>query len=430
MDAFYVGVELLDRPELVGRPVAVGGTGARGVVASASYEARAHGVRSAMPTAQARRLCPDLVVLAGSHPRYAEVSTRIMAIFADVTPLVEPLSLDEAFLDVTGVRRRWESPLALAAVIRERVAASEGLSCSVGIGPSKLVAKLASQAAKPRPTATGPVVVSGGVRRVSQAEQEAFLVPLPVGALWGVGPATERRLARLGVRTVGDLAALPHDAVAQALGPNLGPHLRALANGVDERPVVVERDQVSIGHEETYAVDLHERAEVDRAILELADGVSHRLRTADQRGRTVTLKVRFGDFRTVTRSRTVRAPTDDAAVLRAVAGALADDVDLTTGIRLLGISVTQFGLAGPEQLSFDDHAGDQGPGVSGAGCVGSAPSVARPSAGDVTHAIRRRFGHGAIGPAALVARRSGAKGSGGGAGGAPDDPTGDGSRKV
>ena len=384
MDAFFVSVELLDRPELRGHPVVVGGDGDRGVVAAASYEARAYGVHSAMPSGQARRLCPQAVFIAGRHGRYSEVSTRVMAIFRDVTPLVEPLSLDEAFLDVAAAVRRLGSASQIAAHIRERVLSEEGLTCSVGVAGTKFVAKLATETAKPKASPTGPVFGSG-VAVVEPADTLAFLRPLPVQALWGVGPATLAKLERMGVSTVGDLADLPEGNLVAALGRSQGRHLHALANGHDPRVVEPERKMKSIGHEETFARDHHRRSTLDRELVGFADAVATRLRAKGVVGRTVQIKVRFGDFRTITRSSSLPVAVDDAPTLLHTAKALLDQVDPAPGVRLLGLSVSGLTEAGARQLTLDDAA--KGPGWQ--------------EAGRTVDEIRARFGSDAIGPAVL-----------------------------
>ena len=387
MDAFFVSVELLRRPELRGRPVVVGGTGDRGVVAAASYEARAYGVFSAMSSVHARRLCPHAVFLPGDHAHYGEVSGRVMAIFRSHTPLVEPLSLDEAFLDVTGARRSEGDGAAIGRAIRAEVLAEEGLTCSVGVAATKMVAKLASEAAKPRATPTGPEP-GEGVHVVAPGDEDAFLRPLPARALWGVGPATLARLERLGVRTVGDIADLPDPALVGAIGPTNGRHLGRLARGIDPRPVEPDLRVKSIGHEETFPTDLHDRADLERELVRMADGVAWRLRRDQRAARTVTLKVRFGDFRTITRSITLPAPVDDAPAVGAAARALLREVDPAPGVRLLGVTGSGLVEAGARQLSFDDVEGPDWHHASGA-----------------VDAIRQRFGDSAIGPASSVGRR-------------------------
>ena len=387
MDAFFVSVELLRRPELRGRPVVVGGTGDRGVVAAASYEARAYGVFSAMSSVRARRLCPHAVFLPGDHAHYGEVSGRVMAIFRSYTPLVEPLSLDEAFLDVSGALRALGDGPHIGRAIRDEVRAEEGLTCSVGVAATKLVAKLASEAAKPRATPTGPEPGTG-VHVVPPGTEATFLRPLPARALWGVGPATLARLERFGVRTVGDIADLPVPALVGAAGQANGRHLGQLARGVDPRPVVPDLRAKSIGHEETFPADLHDPAELEREVVRMADAVAWRLRRDRRAARTVTLKVRFGDFRTITRSVTVPVPLDDAPALAAAARGLLREVDPAPGVRLLGVTGNGLVEADARQLSFDDVDGPAWHDASGA-----------------VDAIRERFGDAAIGPASSVGRQ-------------------------
>jgi DNA polymerase-4 len=384
MDAFYASVEQLRRPELRGKPVVVGGAGARGVVAAASYEARVFGIRSAMPSVRAQRLCPHAVFLDGDHNHYAEVSRRIMALFESVTPLVEALSLDEAFLDVTGSRRLLGDGPTIAALVRERVLAEEGLACSVGVAPNKFLAKLASEAAKPRVGRRGPEP-GLGVKVVEPGGELAFLHPLPVEALWGVGPKTLERLHRLGVRTVAELAALDPDTARRALGAASGTHLHNLAWGRDDREVVPHQRAKSIGHEETFAHDHHRLDTLHHELVRLGDAVAARLRKAGLAGRTVSIKVRFNDFRTITRSITVASAIDTGPdVVRAAAGLL-DKIDPSPGVRLLGIHVSQLADQSARQLSLD--------------------AVEAPSWDDATgaiDAIREKFGSRAIGPATLA----------------------------
>lgn len=393
MDAFFVSVELLRHPELRGRPVVVGGSGPRGVVAAASYEARAFGVHSAMPGARARRLCPQAVFLPGDHAHYSDVSGRVMEVFRSFTPIVEPISLDEAFLEVRGARRLFGSPAQIAEAIRARILDQEGLTCSVGIASVKFLAKLASEAAKPAASPSGPVP-GRGVVEVGPGEELAFLHPLPVQALWGVGPATLARLERLGVRTVGDLAALPAGTLVGSLGSASGAHLHALSHGVDPRPVEPERAARSISHEETFPRDLHTEAEVGREVVRLADAVGARLREAGLAGRTVTLKVRFGDFSTITRSHTEPSPIDSGRILARVGRELLATVDVAPGIRLVGLGVSQFGEPAGEQLSLDDLLA---PSERGDGGWGEAEGA--------IDAVRARFGAGALAPASLAEPR-------------------------
>ncbi len=391
MDAFFVSVELLRRPELRGRPVVVGGSGARGVVAAASYEARSYGVHSAMPGARARRLCPQAVFLSGDHARYREVSARVMEVFRSFTPLVEPISLDEAFLDVRGARRLLGTPMEIAHRLRARILEQEGLTCSVGVARVKFLAKLASEQAKPKASPSGPVF-GEGVFEVAPDRELAFLHALPVRALWGVGPATLGRLERLGVRSVGDLATLPLATATGALGRASGTHLHALANAQDPRPVVPSQAAKSISHEETFARDRFRRDELDVELVRLSDAVATRLRRSGVVGRTVTVKVRFGDFTTITRSATVDGGLDSGHQLARMARGLLAEVDPSPGVRLLGLGVSQLDDRGNRQLSLDDL---MAAGTSEGGANWS-------SAEEAMDAVRARFGDGALGPASLA----------------------------
>ena len=329
MDAFFASVELITRPELRGTPVIVGGAGTRGVVLSATYEARALGVHSAMPMTRARRLAPAAVVIEPDHRRYSEVSAGVMEIFRSVTPLVEPLSLDEAFLDVTGSIRRLGSPTRIGELLRARVHDEQGITCSVGVASTKFVAKLASTRSKP-----------DGLLVIPREQVVPFLHPLPVSALWGVGERTEEQLLRLGLRTVGDLAHTPVETLRRALGPAQGGHLAELAWGRDPRPVVAGESEKSIGAEETFARDVDDPAVLSRELRRLSERVGVRLRAAGMVGRTVQLKVRFSDFTTLTRSRTLPAPTDVAREIYDTAGDLLEALGLQrVRLRLIGVRV-------------------------------------------------------------------------------------------
>jgi DNA polymerase-4 len=364
--------------------VIVGGSGDRGVVAAASYEARAYGIHSAMPSTRARRLCPHAVFLPGDHEHYSEVSRKVMALFHDVTPLVEPLSLDEAFLDVRGALHGGDHAPAIAEKLRARVAAEESLTCSVGVATNKFLAKLATERAKPRASVDGPVF-GPGVHVVDAGAELDFLHPLPVGDLWGVGPATGARLSRMGIETVADLAAQPERRVTAVLGVGVGGHLHRLARGIDTRPVVVDHSVKSIGHEETFPRDLVTHEELGPELVRLADAVSSRLRGAGVVGRTVTIKVRFGDFTTITRSITLPEPIDGSRTITIEADRMLRRIDPTPGIRLLGVSCSQLTSGAVRQLSLDDVAGP-----------------AWGEADQVIDEIRERFGSRAIGPAAIA----------------------------
>jgi DNA polymerase-4 len=396
MDAFYAAVEVLDDPSLAGQALIVGGTGPRGVVASCSYEARAFGVRSAMPSVTARRLCPQAVFLAGRFGRYSEVSRSIHDVFERYTPLVEGISLDEAFLDVSGSVALFGPAPHIAADIRAKVASELGLACSVGVAPVKFLAKLASEAAKPTATREG-VEPGRGVVVIRPGEELDFLHPLPIEALWGVGPATATRLRRLGVATVGDLARVPAEVLESAIGRANGAQLARLARGVDERAVEPNREVKSISNEETYPVDQHDRAALDREILRIADAVATRMRRAGLSGRTVTVKIRYGDFVTRTRSHTSSVPLSDGPTIAARGWGLLDGLDLDRGVRLLGIGMSNLvaGTGSVEQMSLD---------LRGLGPSAQArpPPASWQQAAGAMEAVRERFGAAAVGPAALL----------------------------
>ena len=387
MDAFFVSVELLRHPELVGQPVVVGGTGNRGVVAAASYEARRYGVHSALPSAVARRRCPHAVFLPGDHALYGRVSAAVLEVFERYTPLVEPLSLDEAFLDVTGSTGLFGPGAEIATSIRHDISTEQQLDCSVGVAPNKFLAKLASVEAKPR-ASRDRIHAGSGVVEVMVGSERTFLDPLPVERLWGVGPVTLDKLHRIGVRRVVDLAAVDQRILATALGRAQAEHLAALAVGHDDRPVETGRDAKSIGHEETFARDIIEASEMRTNLVRLADAVASRLRAAQTGARTLTLKVRFSSgFHTITRSTTGREPTDQAEMIVQMLQPMLDAVDPTPGVRLLGVSGSNLGPV-HHQLTFDEVADD------------------RPEPGareDALDRIRERFGADSIGPASAVA---------------------------
>jgi DNA polymerase-4 len=381
MDAFYASVELRDQPGLRGKPVVVGGLGARGVVLSATYEARAFGVRSAMPVGRARRMCPQAVFLPPRHRLYAAVSKEVMAVFRAVTPEVEPLSLDEAFLDVSGAQRRLGSPRAIAELIRRQVREQQSITCSVGVAPVKFVAKIASARCKP-----------DGLLVVPADGLLGFLHALPVGALWGVGDRAEEVLARLGLRTVGDIAHVPEATLRRELGA-AGAHLHALAWGRDERQVTPGREEKSVGAEETFPADVDDPEVIRRELLRLSGRTAQALRGAGCVARTVTVKLRLASFKTITRSRTLAEPTDVAREIYATACTLYEDSGLDSRARLRLVGVRATGLrpaaGSARQLAFDERP---------AGWREAEQAVDR---------ISRRFGTGAVRPAALFGSSEG-----------------------
>lgn len=343
MDAFYAAVEVLDDPSLAGRPVLVGGAGARGVVASASYEARAHGAGSAMPMARARRLCPEPVILPPRFGRYREVSAALLDLLREATPAVEPLSLDEAFLDVSGARRLLGEPVDIARWLRRRIREELTLPASVGVAANKHLAKLASQRAKPSRTGehTARWLVEPGVLHVPAGDAAALLDPLPVSALWGVGEATTGELARFGVRTVADVGRTDRAVLTRIVGRAAAEQLHQLAAGHDERVVTPYEPAKGLSAEETFERDVDDPDVLRRELLRLAQTVAHRLRDAGLAARTITLKLRDAQFATLTRSRTLPTPGDQAAVLHREVTAALDALGLQrVRVRLVGVGAT------------------------------------------------------------------------------------------
>jgi len=373
MDAFYAAVEVLKDPSLAGRPVVVGSPGPRGVVMSASYEARSFGVGSAMPSARARRLCPEAVFVPADFGSYRACSTRLREVLLSFTPLVEPLSLDEAFLDVSGATTLFGPPPEIGSMVRARVGEELALTCSVGVAPNKILAKLASTAAKP-----------DGLVTVAADRALEFLHPLPVAALWGVGERTHEILGRLGARTVGELAAVPLRVLERTLGQGQARHLADLAAGRDERAVVPYEAPKQVSHEETFDRDIDAEDDVMRELLRLAFRVASRLRREGFGARTVTLKVRLASFTTLTRSRTLPDPTDAGAALYRTAADLYRAIPgARRRIRLLGVAASGLVSAGANQLAL-------------------VRSGRWEDAERALDRIERRFGRGAAFPAALL----------------------------
>jgi len=350
MDSFYPSVEVLDDPALHGRPVIVGGSSHRGVVASASYEARKFGVHSAMPIAEAKRRCPQGVFLPVRMQRYKEISRAVFAIFERYTPLVEPLSIDEAFLDVSGCRRLFGTPPEIAAAIKRDVQQDLGLTVSAGVAANKSVAKIASDYHKP-----------DGLTVVEPGTEQQFLDPLPIERLWGAGPTTCRSLRLLGVQTIGDLARLSVNVLTAKLGRQ-GEALHLLASGIDEREVETAQDLKSIGNEETFAEDLLDTDKARQELLALATKVGGRLRHKATLGRTISLKVKYSDFQQITRSTTLIDPVDDGTIIYRVCCSLLEKTEVgRRSVRLLGVTMSNLcDPAAPRQQSlFDDHVSDQ-----------------------------------------------------------------------
>ncbi|WP_172191070.1 DNA polymerase IV [Actinomyces faecalis] len=378
MDAFYASVELLEHPELVGCPVVVGGTDGRGVVSAASYEARAYGVSSAMSMSQALRRCPQAVVLPVRHAHYSRVSRQVMSILEQVTPVLEKVSVDEAFLDVSGARRRMGSPVVIGRWIRSQVRSQLGLPASVGIAATKFVAKLASSHAKP-----------DGLLLVPAGATQDFLDVLPVGAMWGVGDKSAQALARWGITDVRTLAATDVRRLERILGTAAGRHLWDLAHGIDPRPVTVGREEKSVGTESTFFDTLTSREDARRVLLDQSHQCAERLRDSGTRARVVVLKARGADFTTLTRSRTLSAPTDLARDVFAVVESLFAGLPVPPGgYRLLGVRCEGL-VRGDDgvQLALDEDP-------------------RRGASERAADAVRRRWGAAVVGPASLLPGRS------------------------
>lgn len=349
MDAFFAQVEALDNPEYRGKPLVVGGRRGshRGVVSTASYEARKFGIRSAMPIQRAVALCPDAIFVRGRMERYEEVSKDIRAVLEDFCPIVEPLSIDEAFLDMSGAEHFYADATAMGMALKDRIREATGLTASVGIGPNKFIAKLASDQQKP----DGLVVVTA-------ADVDRLLLRMPIRAIWGVGPKTAARLREIGIRSVAQVRRCPEPDLVEAVGPRLAEHIRELAFGRDERPVEADVEAKSIGRETTFETDVPEGPELRAHLARLAGNVGWRLRRAGVYARTVTVKIRLPDFQTHTKSRTFEAPFHDDDTLYEEAGKLLDEFALRQPLRLLGIYTSH--LQEHKQVSlFDDAPEDR-----------------------------------------------------------------------
>ena len=391
MDAFYASVAELDNPQYKGKALVVG-AGVRGVVLSANYEARKFGIRAAMPVGRAKRMAPHAIYIAPEHHRYSEISQRVMAIFNSYTPLVEPISLDEAFLDVTGSLRAIGSGTFIAAEIRRRVLEEIGLVCCVGVAPSKFIAKLASKHAKPIASASG-VKPGLGVYEVVAGDELAFVRPMHVKSLWGVGPVTLEKLTRLGITTVSDLAAIDVRALAGIVGEAHAQHLHNLAHAKDDRDVEPNRESKSIGNEETFSSDMYSADDVWVHVVRLIDSVSKRCREEAQWPRTLTLKIKYSYFQTVTRSHTEQTAVTSSQAMLKMLEPLLTTIDVSRGVRLVGVSARNFDSDGHQLSLFDE-----GIQSSDAAVLDEAWAPATQAIDD----IRERFGDSAIRPASTL----------------------------
>lgn len=348
MDAFYASVEILHDPSLRGLPLIIGAPDGRSVVSSASYEARRFGVRSAMPVSQALRLCPTARVVPPDFTKYRAASAEVMRIFHSITPLVEQLSIDEAFLDVRGVRRLWGSPGEIAVLLRQRVQDEVGIICSVGVAATKHVAKMASTICKP-----------DGMLIIPAARTQEFLDPRPVGAMWGVGPKAVESLQRWGIRLIRDVRETPIDALERAVGAALAQRLQHLARGEDAREVETTRVEKSIGHEETFEHDIADLELLRSELLRLADRVGARLRASSRRAGVVAIKIRFADFTTLSRSVSLAEPTEVGQRIGETAVALFDQIERRDPVRLVGVRGEKLRDAGGGALALWDDDEEQ-----------------------------------------------------------------------
>ncbi len=399
LDAFFASVEVLDNPSLKGKPVAVGGAGERGVIASASYEARRYGVRSAMPSVVAKRACPSLIILPGRFDRYEVYSRQFHDVVRDLTPDYEPLGLDEVFADLRSLRRLDVRPLEAAATLRRRINDELGLLCGVGLGRNKLFAKLASKESKPRVVDRG-LVEGSGVFWVNPEQEAKWLDALPVRALWGVGPATAAKLAQLGLTWVRDLARVDEATLAQHVGPAMAAALAAYAKGDDYREVVVDRALKSLGHDQTFARSLSGVNEVSEALRVHAGVVARALREKDRVARTISVIVRFDDLSSVSRSQTLSFGIDDEVAIEAIGEALLQSVDLSRSVRLLGLHASGF-LERSEnqmQLSFGIETASRNA-KAGAIAISRVRQVGNEALRDAIDEVRRRFGRTSLGTA-------------------------------
>lgn len=399
IDAFFASVEILDDPTLAGKAVVVGGPASRGVVASASYEARRYGVRSAMPTALARRLCPKLVVLPGRFDRYEVYSRQFHDVVRDLTPEFEPLGLDEVFADLRSLRRLNVRPIEAAEALRRRLNGELGLECGVGLGRNKLFAKLASKRSKPRVT-QGRLVPGAGVVWVSPRLETEWLAELPVGALWGVGPATAAKLEKLGLRWVRDVAQVDETTLASHVGPALAATLWAFAHGEDNREVVVDRAVKSIGHEQTFGRSLRGMDELIVAARAHAAVVARAMRDQGRVARTISIVVRFDDFTGVTRSQTLSFGIDDEFAITAIAEALLASVELPHAVRLLGVHASSFLERSDNQLQLSFGLETSSPDArQQAQLISRERQISHEALRDAVDDVRQKYGRAAVGTA-------------------------------